>query len=226
VSVILVSLVGLLILSAIAFKQNAGVATAVHIGDIDQLKMLLESGRDPDEIHEVLAASRKYRWTPLLDAASNGDFEALSLLLEHGADVNYVDSSGRGVFVVLAQSVGPREGNSYVKIVKKLSEYGAQLDRADGNQQTALHYSVMAKNYQLSEVLLTAGADPNATNAWGAAPVHHVIAAESDLEFLELLLKHGASTTLVDRNGNSVESVARDREGEYYDQLRELLRRR
>jgi ankyrin repeat protein len=57
--------------------QDTGLHDAVRYGDIDEVQVALNHGLDPNQIG-------MYEWTPLHEAACNGDREISEKLLDHG----------------------------------------------------------------------------------------------------------------------------------------------
>ena len=106
-------------------------------------------------------------FTPLLDAAGNGDrnAEMVKLLIEHGAKVNV------------------KSGDS-VELVKN----GAiQLGHL-----TPLHFAAQA-NFEATEALLKAGTDVNAKDVRNATPLVFAVATDRpDPKIVKLLLDKGA----------------------------------
>lgn len=91
------------------------------------LEMLLKAGADPN-----LHYGSEYHYTPLIDAASLGQLEAVRILLSNKADVSATNKVG----------------------------------------QTALH--LVGRNTELAQVLITAGANPQAPDADGSTPMDYM----------------------------------------------------
>jgi ankyrin repeat protein len=127
-----------------------------------QVRIAVEHGLD------VNAKDVSLGFTPLMNAAGNGDLESVKILLAHGADVNAVSAKdpinvlngpidlGYYTALMLASFYGPPE------IVDALLHAGAKLDPKDIRGRTALHYAVSteAQDPRIVSLLLKAGADP------------------------------------------------------------------
>lgn len=130
----------------------------------NQVRIAVEHGLD------VNAKDVALGFTPLMNAAGNGDLESVKILLAHGADVNAVSAKdpitvlngpvdlGYYTPLMLASFYGPPE------IVDALLQAGAKVDPKDIRGRTALHYAVSteAQNPRIVSLLLKAGADPAA----------------------------------------------------------------
>ena len=55
--------------------------------DFEAARTLLEQNNDPEE--------QFHGWTPLMKASELGDIDIMTLLIEHGADVNARSGKGR-----------------------------------------------------------------------------------------------------------------------------------
>lgn len=155
----------------------------------NQVRIAVEHGLD------VNAKDVSLGFTPLMNAAGNGDLESVKILLAHGADVNAVSAKdpitvlngpvdlGYYTPLMLASFYGPPE------IVDALLQAGAKVDPKDIRGRTALHYAVSteAQDPRIVSLLLKAGADPAAKDLtsqsaadWAAKYAHpdvmHVIA--------------------------------------------------
>jgi ankyrin repeat protein len=73
-------------------------------------------------------------------------------------------------------------------MLRLLIDHGAELDAVDGDSNTPLNFAVRDDRLDLAEVLLEAGAGPNAETERGYRPLQF---ARSD-EMRELLRRHGA----------------------------------
>jgi ankyrin repeat protein len=65
---------------------------------------------------------------------------------------------------------------------------------------TALHFAVSEEELNNARILLEAGADINAKNAFGETPLHRAIMTEN-IEVLEFLISNGADINAQKRNG-------------------------
>jgi cytohesin len=124
-----------------------------------------------------LAAKDQQGWTPLHHAALRGSKEAAELLIAKGADVEATDFFGRDPLWLAGL-----KGNT--AMIALLTAKGAKPnDRSMLDQKTALHE---AANGKTAEMLIAAGAEPNARDKNGNTPLHGAAALGrvSTVEFL------------------------------------------
>ena len=117
---------------------------------------------------EALAALRSSR-SELHKAAIGIDREALTMLLQSGADPNAADAQGRTPLHG-AVTAGGRPGNTTAYgHVKTLLQYGADPSRKDSRGITPLDIAVLRGSEALVEELIAAGGDPNRTTPAGVS---------------------------------------------------------
>jgi ankyrin repeat protein len=176
--------------------MNKGGFTALHYaareGCIDCARALVEAGADLDVIDPD-------RVTPLVLALENLHYDFAAYLIEAGADVNKWDLYGRSPLYMAADtSTLPVMGNGAMVVIPSMDELTA-LD--------------------VGRLLLERGADPNlrlkrrppyrnvpqdrggdTILAQGATPLLRAARA-GDVEFVRLLLEHGALVDLPSKEG-------------------------
>ncbi len=126
----------------------------------------------------------------VFEAAALGDLDRLREILDaDGEAVKAWSSDGFTPLHYAAYFDGPHA-------VRLLLERGAEIEAPARNEEFAqearpLHSAVAAGRGDVAEVLLEAGADPNARQVGGFTPL---MAAEqqADLDLAELLIRHGA----------------------------------
>lgn len=142
------------------------VMTAARTGAPDVLEALLSAGADPN-------ARGTRGQTALMWAASQKHAEAVRVLIEHGADVHARSDTW-----------------SQVMAVPPHADPANQQDVPHGGN-TALLFASRVGDVASAQLLLDAGADVDATDAWGLSPIG--LAAHSGFaELAELLLERGA----------------------------------
>ena len=159
---------------------------AVRQGHVEATLALLEGGADVNQ-----QADAGDRTSPLLMAAINGHFDLAALLIERGADPNLTSDAGATpLHAVLERQWAPR------------SSYAHPID----HEQQQITY------LEMLEVLLEAGADPNARlsrhlwymqytfdvlriNLTGATPFWRAAYA-TDLKAMRLLVAYGADPNI------------------------------
>ena len=147
---------------------------AIKNDDAKKLEWILHFS-SPDCVNENLlkaVGSERYRCTPLGEACKIGDFEMVKLLVEDGADVNYVPPWTEASPLGLAAG---SKSTDNLKIVKYLIENGADVEYFKNNHVSPIDMAVSAKrNLRSNEkeilaVLLENGADFEKERALEAA---------------------------------------------------------
>ncbi len=163
---------------------------AAHHNHEDIARLLLAAGAAVDVVN-------RYEVTPLALAALNGSAGMIERLLEAGADVNRSSPEGETPLMTAA-----RTGNRSAMNV--LLDYGAAVDAIEEwRGQTALMWAVAQNQVEAVDVLLHAGADPNARSTGGFTPILFA-AREGYLGALDSLVRAGANVDdTVSRNGMS-----------------------
>ncbi|MGD1855710.1 MAG: ankyrin repeat domain-containing protein [Leptolyngbyaceae cyanobacterium] len=103
------------------------LVAATLVGDVDAVRSQLAAGTDPDIVYNTN--------TPLIYAARDGFIEIARLLIDHGADVNWID--GEGVTPLILASF-----KDHIELVQLLLDHGADPTVRDQWNQTALDYAL------------------------------------------------------------------------------------
>ncbi|WP_191016120.1 ankyrin repeat domain-containing protein [Treponema zioleckii] len=153
---------------------------------------------------------------PIQLALHNDDYEKMTLLLlENGVKPAHMFCSythpDRTLIMELFEKKEMKSLEANVSILKKLIEFGFDLNAGDYWQQTAVHYAADAISrgtspfaLQLASVLLEYSPDVNKFNYYGNTPLLEAVAHEEKIENIlsavELLCSHGADITLKNKN--------------------------
>ncbi|GFP56204.1 ankyrin-3 [Trichoderma asperellum] len=123
--------------------------------------------------------------TPVLIHASRSDqcMEFVQRLLDHGADVNLLNSSDQSALYFSA--LDKKED-----VTKLLIEKGAKVNEVSSITITPLYFAV--PDSDIVRILVESGADPNIGKNSGFTPLMHAAWFGYD-ESMELLLDHGAA---------------------------------
>ena len=90
-----------------------------------------------------------------------------------------------------------------LKIIDTLKNDSKKLlDKKNDDGETSLHISVFMSDYNISEILLNHGADPNAKDDNNQTPFH-AVAFMDDKKFVDLMAKHGGDINSQDDYGNT-----------------------
>lgn len=128
---------------------------------------------DPEEVRDFLKAdptaideTNQYDQRPLQIAAGSDRVEAVTLLLDAGADVNATDDIGQSALHAVCDS-------GELEIAKLLLDAKADVTLADNDGNTPLH-TVVGYDWdsiELVRLLIASGADVNAKNKEGETPL-------------------------------------------------------
>ncbi|KAF2146704.1 uncharacterized protein K452DRAFT_355170 [Aplosporella prunicola CBS 121167] len=165
----------------------------------------------PHHISEINATDSRGR-TALWWAARSGNFEAMRLLLEHGADATII---GRYHGYTPLQNAAGSDSETALKAYQKNSR--SFLDVPDQNGRTPLVFAVQRNNLDCVDLLLSFGADYTVRDKKGRTILHHA-AEKGDASLLDNLAAHGLS---------GIDTEARNKQGDtaldYYNSLAEAL---
>jgi len=170
---------------------------AAKCNAIEIVKILLSRGVDVD-----LASKKKE--TPLLFAINNNHLNMVKLLVESGADVNYI--SNGSPLLTYACSQGKTQIASY------LLEKKADPSKKDKHQNTALHLASCEGNYhELVELLLKNLNNVNEKNGRGKSALYLACDAPSNDKTVDILIAYGAEVNAISPKGATALHVAAHR---------------
>lgn len=178
--------------------------------------------------------------TPLHWACMHQRYNAVELLLQHGASINAEDEDGRRPLHIVAFAANPRcltlllpyaahggidaashDGLTplhYASLggsepcVTMLLNARATIDSADEDGRTALSWASSEAHDGVMSMLLGARANPSAPDANGMTPLHHAAKAAT-VASVQVLLRGGASALKRTAGGMLAEELARSRPG-------------
>jgi ankyrin repeat protein len=164
-------------------------ATALHLaaagGHLKALKLLIEAGADVN-------AKDDEGSTPLHQAVATNQYECVKELAKaEGIDLEARDAT-------LATPLAVAATLNLVPIVKLLISKKAQLDAGDERDFTPLHHACAYGYLETVQILLTAGANPNAATLIDDTTPFQQAVFNGHHELLETLLEHGADLSAGD----------------------------
>lgn len=143
-----------------------GLLLAVSRLSYEKVDFLVDLGTDMnfrfDDTSALNVAVRRGRLGGVID--HHARHRIIRRLLEKGADVNspHVVNQGHRYFPIhAAQSIDD---------VQALLTHGAEVDKQDHSGNTKLHRAAASGNHELAELLIAAGANPDARNNEGETP--------------------------------------------------------
>lgn len=187
---------------------------AVEAGDFNAVQQFLRDGTDPN-------AQDGRDATALHIAAAHGHLEIAKLLIESGANVDFLIEEGGTPLMAASARLKP-------EMIEFLISRGAQPNKKghDGRFPLAcpFHFGVVLVNEQLECIrgLVAHGANVNERTDTGGTPLMKG-AWFGNREAVEELLKLGADPTLRDDRGRTAAMLAFERG---HDDLAQLLKQR
>ncbi len=138
----------------------------------------------------------------LIEAAFNGQLDEVRRLVSAGTAVDFADSEKRTPFMLAAF-------NGHTPVLQFLLEEGAEVDAKDVNGRTALMYASSGPFEEAVAFLLEHGAEVDVQGTLEGFTALMTAASEGLVEVVRLLLANGADPSLVDKDGDTAASFAR-----------------
>lgn len=156
----------LLAAGACAQRPETPLTQAAVRNDVAALRQLLADGHDANE---------RDSWTALIWASRSGSIDAITLLLDAGADVNLPGSSGDNWDATpLQHAILARQPAA----VRLLLDRGAEMNRGAGSGSLApLLLAAGDTDPTILTLLLAHGADPTIEDEHGATPLARAVSA-------------------------------------------------
>jgi ankyrin repeat protein len=157
----------LLAASACVQRPETPLTQAAARNDVAALRRLLDDGHKADEGGDL--------WTALIWASRSGSIEAITLLLDSGADVNRPGSTGDNWDATPLQHAILQQQPAAVRL---LLDRGADLSRGAGpGSPTPLLLAAGDTDPAILTLLLAHGADPTVEDENGATPLSRAVSA-------------------------------------------------
>lgn len=168
---------------------------AIEDGNRELVEYFLEKGVDVNGV-----STKGCKCTPLMAAADENQAEIARLLIDRGANVNFVNKNGWTALMEAAD-----EG-SY-ETARILLQAGADVNlHGETTRSTALNQAASEGHLSVLKLLLDAGADPQGDGK-GQPPLHEA-AEEGKLEVVRFLLDAGVAVDQKDDRGRTALSHA------------------
>ncbi|XP_051566532.1 ankyrin repeat domain-containing protein 50-like isoform X1 [Myxocyprinus asiaticus] len=186
-------------------QGQTALTLASRQGHVGVLQVLLEwvqeQGIKSPVARALLEHADSEGWTALRSASWGGHKEAVSLLLEAGAEIDGCDSDGRTA--LRAAAWGGHE-----EILLTLLDHGAEVDHSDREGRTPLIAAAYMGHKEAVQIMLDAGADVNLADGDGrtalsvaALCVPSTTGGRGHGEVVSILLERGANPEHKDRDG-------------------------
>ena len=152
------------------------------------LQIIIEHGAD------VNATNKKHE-TALIISCYKGNIDAMSLLLNAGAEHNKMDAEGH---TWLHAAVC---GNCRKEALQAIISHGTDVNAMNKQKQTALALACENGNVDAIKLLLNARADPNIADVNGNTLLHNAVRNTISKETLQAIIDHGADINAVNNDG-------------------------
>ena len=140
--------------------------------------------------------------TALMIACLKGNVDAVDVLLNAGADVNFADVNGDTCFMYAIT------GDCRKEILQTIIDHGADVDATDRHNVTLLVKACHKGNIGAINVLLNAGADPNAASADSETCLIYATSRCFCKEVLWAMIDHGANVNATNKNNETALMIA------------------
>ena len=139
--------------------------------------------------------------TALFYAYKNGYDEVATMLIKHGANLDYQSKYSRRTSLMFAIQ------KQNTKVAKQLLEFGASVDTQNKDGQTALIIGCSNRDAEGIELLLKFGANMNIQDDSGQTALN-VATLYKNIEAIQLLIKYDADMNVQNRQGHTALMIA------------------
>ena len=140
--------------------------------------------------------------TPIHAAANAGRANILSLLIEHGADME-----GHSLSINGGTPLNRAAWDGRLEVGQCLLDRGANIDARDQDCHTPLMHALLEGHVEFARMLLERGAAIDAQDLIGQTAFHFAI-KYGHTQAVPLLLEHGADVNVRDEKGNTPSMLA------------------
>ena len=144
--------------------------------------------------------------TPMHAAADAGHANIISLLIEHGADMEAWSGGING-----GTPLNHAAWSGRLEIGQYLLDLGADIDSRDSALYTPLMQAVFEGHVEFARMLLERGAEIDAASISGRTAFSHA-ATIGNIQAVRLLLEHGADISVCDKDGKTASQLTTQRE--------------
>ena len=151
--------------------------------------------------------------TALIKASRYGHSRAVKLLLDHGANVNYITERGGALTVTKNLSV-----SKSLPVIELLIKHGIDVNQGTSSGETKLHSACKYGEVSIVKLLLKSGDDVNARCDGGKTPLMEAVYVNDTLgmyydkkKIIKLLIEHGAALELKDKDQRTAYQNAKSR---------------
>jgi len=221
------------VLHLLAGKQNQGEIIAYFLAKgVDANKvntdgntpLMIAAGREITTLEKLVPLTKNINLqnakgeSALTFAVRSGSSDAVSLLLNKGADVNVKDKDGNNLGIYLVQSYRPagREANAtqdpFEAKAKLLQDKGLNLATAQKDGSTLYHFAASKSDLNLIKKLAPLNIDVNAKNKDGLTALHKAAMVAKDDSVLKYLLSIGAQKDIKTEFDETTYALAKENE--------------
>jgi ankyrin repeat protein len=168
---------------------------AAEMGYKGAVELWLERGTSIEETSNVDGTGP----TALILAVASSHKDVASYLVEHGANIEAVDESGRTPLILAAE-------RNY-ELSEMLLNAGSRIDATDNNRRTPLMSASRSGSLSVTDMLIKRGAPIDSTDREGRTALMDA-ALEGHYDVVNQLLRKSANETMVDRLGETALTMA------------------
>lgn len=132
----------------------------------------------------------------MLDVLVEGNVDVLDAFI-HQYGLNSINEEARGILAICIL-----EGRTDLALYL-INETNINLNQADRNGYTPLHFAVQENNYSVVEALIRKKAVIDPIDKFGNTPLYKFVTEKVNINITKVLLEHGANLTVENSFGYS-----------------------